>query len=227
MSKHSHSRDLIPTRRSLIARLKNWDDKESWQDFFNTYWNLLYRVALKAGLSDNEAQDVVQETIIAVAKKIPGFKYDPALGSFKGWLLHMTRWKIAYQFRKRQRHEKHFAPAPIHAESDAPEDAHPAEAVAPADFEKVWDDEWKKNLFDAAVARVKLRVNPKHYQIYDLYVLKGWPVERVITTLGVNRGQVYLAKNRISALLQEELKQLNSPATDESAAQSDPSNSYD
>ncbi|MBI4661895.1 MAG: sigma-70 family RNA polymerase sigma factor, partial [Verrucomicrobia bacterium] len=39
------SDDTIPTRLSLIERLKNWDDQTSWQDFFNTYWRLIYGVA--------------------------------------------------------------------------------------------------------------------------------------------------------------------------------------
>jgi len=58
-------------------------------------------VAIKAGLNDAEAQEVVQETIVAVAKQM-GFKYDPKIGSFKGWLLHLTRWRIADKMRKRR-----------------------------------------------------------------------------------------------------------------------------
>src|SRR3954451_9492253 len=97
-----HSEDeLLPTRASLISRLKNWQDQKSWEAFFNTYWRLIYGLARKTGLSDAEAQDVVQETMAAAAKHMPGFKYDPMIGSFKGWLLHTTRWKISDQFRKR------------------------------------------------------------------------------------------------------------------------------
>ena len=74
--------DPIPTRHSLLNRLKDWDDQTSWQEFFDTYWRLIYSVAIKAGLSDAEAQEVVQETVIGVARKISEFKADPAHGSF-------------------------------------------------------------------------------------------------------------------------------------------------
>src|SRR5437762_6958342 len=94
---------FIPTRRSLLVRLKNWDDQESWKDFFDTYWRLIYNVATKAGLSDAEAQEVVQETVIAVARKIGEFKADPAHGSLSAWLMQLTRWRIADQWRKRAR----------------------------------------------------------------------------------------------------------------------------
>ena len=90
---------LIATRRSLVDRLVNWDDQKRWQEFFDTYWKLIYSAARKSGLTDAEAQEVVQETVITVAKKIDKLKYDPAIGSFKGWLLQITRWRIADQLK--------------------------------------------------------------------------------------------------------------------------------
>ena len=93
--------ELIPTRTTLLGRLKDWRDNSSWQEFFDTYWKLIYGFAIKAGLNEAEAEDVVQETMISVAKKIPGFKYNRNIGSFKGWLLMTTRWRIIDQFRKR------------------------------------------------------------------------------------------------------------------------------
>src|SRR2546422_10973795 len=99
--------EWLSTRTSLLNRLKHWSDERSWEEFFNTYAKVIYRFAMKAGLSDAEAQDVVQETVITVAKKIPGFKYDRSLGSFKGWLLTITRRKVIDQLRKRRRGEGH------------------------------------------------------------------------------------------------------------------------
>ena len=93
--------ESIPTRQSLLARLKDVGDQESWGDFFDTYWRLIHATALKAGLTDTEAQEVVQEVMIAAAKKMPEFTYDPGKDSLKGWLLAVTRWKVADQFRKR------------------------------------------------------------------------------------------------------------------------------
>src|SRR5437867_10362332 len=97
--------EFIPTRQSLLSRLKSWDDQESWREFFDRYWKLIYGVALKSGLTPSEAQDVVQETLIAVCKNIKEFKADPAFGSFKAWLLKLTRWRILDQVKKRPREQ--------------------------------------------------------------------------------------------------------------------------
>ena len=67
--------NLLPTRQSLLSRLKDWDDQDSWRDFFELYWRLIFDVARKSGLSETDAQDVVQETIMAVAKQMPEFRY--------------------------------------------------------------------------------------------------------------------------------------------------------
>src|SRR3954468_4303295 len=82
--------ELIPTRQSLLSRLKDWGDQESWTVFFDTYWKLIYHAAMKAGLTEAEAQDVVQETVISVLKSMETFRYDPEKGSFKTWLLRLT-----------------------------------------------------------------------------------------------------------------------------------------
>lgn len=198
--------EYLPTRTSLLRRLKQWEDQESWRDFFETYWKLIYGAAVKAGLNDAEAQDVVQDTVIAVAKKIEDFKYHPAVDSFKGWLLYLTRKRIALHYRKRERDLG--GPA---RDSEARLVAGELERIpdpAGVNLEAIWNEEWERNLTDAALARVKRQVNPKQFQIFNFYVLKQWSVNDVAKTLGVTVAQIYLAKHRISALVRKEVKRL-------------------
>jgi RNA polymerase sigma-70 factor (ECF subfamily) len=198
--------ELIPTRATLIQRLKDWQDQSSWQDFFDTYWKLIYGVAIKGGLTATEAQDVVQETMIAVARHMPSFKYDPAIGSFKTWLLNMTRWRITDQLRKRGP----FASCHSSSEDTATGTSTVNKVVDPRsrDLDALWDLEWEKNLLDAAMAKVKRRLDPQKYQIFDLYVNKEWAPEKVAATFGISTDQVYLAKHRTMELIREEVKRL-------------------
>ena len=73
--------EFIPTRLSLLSRLKRWDDHGSWREFFDTDWKFLYCVAVKAGLSDEDARDVVQETFVAVAKGLRDGRFKAAQGA--------------------------------------------------------------------------------------------------------------------------------------------------
>jgi RNA polymerase sigma factor (sigma-70 family) len=200
---------LLATRRSLVDRLENWDDRKRWQEFFDTYWKLIYSAARKSGLTDAEAQEVVQETVITVAKKVGTLHYDPAVGSFKGWLLHITRWRIVDQFRKREPGQNRRTRSQDDRQTATIERVPDRDAI---DLDAVWEKEWQENLFAAAIARVKKKVDPKQFQIFDCYVRKEWPAQKVAAELRVNVGQVYLARHRISALLKKEIKALERDA---------------
>jgi RNA polymerase sigma-70 factor (ECF subfamily) len=198
--------ELIPTRTTLIQRLKNWEDQSSWQDFFDTYWKLIYGVARKGGLTATEAQDVVQETMISVARQMPTFKYDRAIGSFKAWLLNTTRWRIIDQLRKRgPAAARHLAEDEVTPRTPTTE-----ELVDPTSrrLDDLWNAEWEKNLLDAAIARVKRRLDPQRYQIFDFYVNKEWPPEKVAKAFGITVDQVYLAKHRVTEMIKAEVKRL-------------------
>src|SRR5262245_46894473 len=184
----------LRTRRTLLNRLRNLEDQESWRTFFDRYWELLYNVARQSGLGDAEAQDVVQETVIAVVKAMPEFRYDPARGSFKQWLLRIVRRRIVDQLRRAYRQ-------PLKAEL-SPElldeaEAHAAAISDPAaaQIEAAWELEWQRRVLAEAVTRVKQTANSKHFQAFDFCVLKEWPVTKVAATLGVSVAHVYLAKH--------------------------------
>jgi RNA polymerase sigma-70 factor (ECF subfamily) len=198
--------ELFRTRATLLQRLKDWQDQASWQDFFDIYWRLIYSVAREAGLTDPESQDVVQETMLSVAKYMPGFKYDPALGSFKAWLLNLTRWRIIDQFRKRRGLETR-GPGTSHSTAGM---ATVEKVVDPATqaLEKLWDSEWEHHLLGAALARLKRRLDPQKYQIFDFSVNKNWTPEKVARTFGISVDQVYLARHRVGLLVKEEVKRL-------------------
>jgi RNA polymerase sigma factor (sigma-70 family) len=198
---------FLPTRRSLLSRLKRWDDQESWRQFFDRYAGLIHRVASSAGLSDPEAQDVVQDTLLVVAKKIPGFQYDPARGSFKAWLLLIVRRRIEKQLKKRLP-RSHSA----RRDADGTKGTDTLDRIADTsrmDLEAVWDREWAKSLWNSALMRVKARFKPKQMQMFDLYVLKEWPVKEVARALGVSVTHVYVMRHRISLALKNEFKFLS------------------
>jgi RNA polymerase sigma-70 factor (ECF subfamily) len=216
--------DSIPTRQSLLARLKDLGDQKSWSEFFDAYWRLIHATALKAGLTEVEAQEAVQEVMIAAAKKMPGFTYDPEKDSLKGWLLSVTRWKVADQFRKREPIKVGQASS-LFRTDDPAQGAGRMPALPPDDtvrtstvervpdpaglaLDAIWEGEWRENLLRAALERVKRTVNPAHYEMYHLHVVQGLTPLETARALGVSTAAVYLAKHRVGRFLQREVKKL-------------------
>jgi len=197
--------EFLPTRKSLLNRLKDWDDQESWREFFNIYRRLIRDAALKAGLTEQEAADVLQETLVSVAKAIRDFKYDRKRCTFKRWLRGLTQKRMVDCLRKRRR-ERGF-PAEEGSETALIERVPDPESF---NLDAVWEEEWRKSLYAAAIERVKSSANVEQYQMFDFYVVKEMPAAKVARDLGTSVGQVYLARHRISKLIKKEVKLLQS-----------------
>jgi len=195
----------LKTRPSLLNRLKSGDD-ESWQDFYRIYGKLVRDFAIQAGLTNTEADEVVQETAIAMARHLPEYRYDPKVCRFKTWLLNQTSWRIKDQFKKRKKET-----AQNHSSDRGNEEMATINRVpdtAAADLDAVFESQWRKNLFDVAVDRVKTRFSLKQFQIFDLLVLQEWPAATVAQSLGVSLANVYVTRHRISSAIKKETKRL-------------------
>ena len=200
--------DSLLTRRTLLSRLRNLDDQESWRTFFDLYWQLLYNVARKSGLDDLGAQEIVQDTVIAVARQMPEFRYDPARGTFRQWLLRITRRRIIDHLRRVYRQPPRADVAPESLDEDQQHSAAIIDQSASA-IDAAWDEEWEKATFEAALAQVRAAVNPRHFQVFDYCVLKEWPASKVAATLNLNAAQVYLAKHRVAQAMKRAVRRIN------------------
>lgn len=194
--------ELIPTRASLLARVKNLQDQDSWQDFFDTYRNLIYGVSIKGGLTPTEAHDVVQETMCMAMKHMPTFNYDRAVGTFKAWLLNMVRWRIADQFRKRA----------LVKNSPRGTEFETSEALANVpdnqNFEQLWEEQWEHAIFEAAMTKTRRKIDPQKFQIFDLLIKQRLSPAKVAESFHVSVEHVYLVKHRVTAEIKAEVDRL-------------------
>ena len=207
----------LETRPSLLKRLQAGDDAQGWEEFYRVYGGLIRHFAIKAGLTPEEAEDVVQETAIGVARRLPEFIYDPKVCRFKTWLLNQTRWQIRKQLDLRAKPGGHGHRSPSMAGQTSGKCTDPTEgrdALAripdPAipEFGAEWDRAWERHLLAQGLERVRERIDERQFQIFDLYVTKDWPARRVAKTLGISIARVYLAKHRVAALLKREVRRL-------------------
>jgi RNA polymerase sigma factor (sigma-70 family) len=209
----------IQTRPSLLARLKSGDDTESWQEFYRIYGKMVRDFALQAGLTATEAEEVVQETAIGASRHLPDYRYNPKVCRFKTWLLNQATWRIKDQLKQRQR-------ATV-ADHNAGQDAsRPREIIeadtqrttrinrvpdpASPDLEILFEQGWRKNLFAAALERVKGKFGHKQFQIFDLLVVQEWPAPQVAKSLDVSLTSVYVTRHRIASAVKRECKRLES-----------------
>lgn len=195
--------ELIPTRATLLNRLKDLQDQPSWRDFYSIYSRIIIDRGIKAGLTRVEAEDVLQETMVTVARHIPTFQYDPSIGSFKSWLFTITKWRIADQLRKRDPGNKSSETATMESLMDPTSDQ----------MDNAWEKEWEQSVLAAAIANIKHRVDPEKFQMFDLTATKGMKPDRVADLFQLPVGQVYLARHRVTELLRDEVERLKNAIT--------------
>lgn len=192
--------DTLRTRHTLLARLKNWDDAESWREFFDIYWRLIFNFARKAGLGDADAQDFVQDVMLSLAKKMPGFRYDPARGKFKAFLMVVVRSRLVEFWRRGASKRAHMVPL---------DDTTPEPCGEP-DLEAIWDGEWRGAVLEAALSRVRAQVSARQFMIFDLAVVQGLDAAAIRRSLQVSAPTIYMAKLRVRRLVEKELKRIES-----------------
>ena len=204
----------IQTRPSLLGRVKSGVDSESWNEFYRIYAKLVHDFAIQAGLNDTEADDIVQETFIGISRHLPEYRYDPKVCRFKTWLLNQTSWRIKDQLRKKRREIGGEGVLPGNKGVGPSEDTSRTATInrvpdpAPEDLEVLFETQWRKNLFVAALERVKERFSLKQFQIFDLLVVKEWSPAQVAKSLGVSLANVYVVRHRISAAVKRETRRL-------------------
>ena len=191
--------DSLRTRATLLERVRSLDDDLSWARFHARYRPFLLRVATAAGLSAADADDVVQQALVSVAEEMPTFKYDPARGSFRGWLKTVVAHRIATHFRTTRRRE---ARVTLASERD------PEDAEAWAQFDAKWDAEWEAHLLERALERLSGRVPARDLQIFDLAARHGWGVSRIADAQGRTIAAVYLIRSRVGRQVKAELAAL-------------------
>lgn len=198
----------LRTRPSLLLRVRNWRDQESWQEFHQLYRKLIYGLARRHGLSHADSEDVCQDVFQRLAETIHEFESNPERGTFRGWVMNLTRWRIADRIARNARQAGSAAePSPR-----SPGDDHTStlERVPdPAGAEAQWDAEYQRHVLDVALERLARRIKPRHFQIFDLYVRRHWPVSKVAEELGTNPAAVYLIGHRLTRQLKAEVTKLN------------------
>lgn len=201
---------LEATRTSFVERLRNWRDDVAWAQFMARYGRLVRHVAIQAGLRPEEAEDVVQETVSSVARKMPEFDYDRDRCSLEGWVRHVTQLRIKDQLRRRLP-VGGVEPERGRANTDSVGTGWLNSLPDPRQDSRrdaAWDAAWRQTVMERALDRLQLRVSPAHYQLFCLSVIDGRPGPEVARTLGVSLASVYVVRHRVLRLLRAEIEKM-------------------
>lgn len=194
--------NYLDTRATLLLKIRDLKDRTAWSEFVALYTPLLYSYAIKAGLQDADAADVAQESMCDVVRSIRSFEYDASKGSFRGWLLTVTRNRIRKRMSPSQRRSTGSGDTAVHQllqeQPQASENA----------IEQAWEQEYQLRLFHWAAERIRSEFRDATWQAFWKTTVENIPIEQAAESLGVTAGAVYVARSRVLARLRTVVSEL-------------------
>lgn len=189
------------TRVSLLGRLRlDPNNQAAWGEFVDHYGGKIYTWCRKWNLQEADAQDVTQNVLLKLAHKLREFSYD-STRSFRAWLKTLTRHALSDFLETQQR------PGRGSGDSAVGHMLHSVEARE--DLVKLLEAEFDRELFEEAMARIRLRVAPQTWSAFTLTALDGLSGAEAAERIPMQVAQVFVAKRRVQKMLQAEIAKLD------------------
>ena len=197
---------FLPTRRTLIQRLQAPANTEVWQtawsEFYQVYWRVIYSLALRKGLSQDDGIEVVQIVLVKIQGGLRTFDYDPTKGRFLSWVGKITRNGIYDYLRGKHRDDKHFVNIQSEGDEGDPFDRF-AGSVPEPDGDAL-DSDIRRAVYAEALARVRARRSDVKFRAFELHWINEVPVAEVAKRLGISPNYVSVATNQLKEVIVEE-----------------------
>jgi len=178
------------TSKTLLHRVRDPADSDAWEDFFHIYSPLLERYGRTHGLTPGDAEDVRDQCLAVLAKKMPAFEYERAKGGFKGWLYRIAHGKVIDHLRRPQARQAETR------ELGALMDQQPGP-------DQVWEDSWRREHLRYCLEIARQKESERTYRAFQLLLEDELSVPEVCARMEMNANQVYKAKARVLQRVRE------------------------
>jgi len=191
--------DATRTTTILLRGLHDPANEAVWEEFDARYRPILRGFARRLGLSDADAADVAQETLLRFVGEYRAGRYDRSRSRLRSWLLGIARARIAQVGRDRARRRVVRGESAIGGLDDD------------AGLTELWETERRRFVLRAALEEMRRtsRANDRTIAAFEMLTLQQMPVAAVAEALSVSTHDVYLAKSRMASRLREIVDRLD------------------
>jgi RNA polymerase sigma factor (sigma-70 family) len=179
------------TSFSLLQRLHDRRDALAWGHLVRVYMPLMHAWLRAAGLQAADCEDLTQQVLQILNRKIAEFKHNGHTGAFRTWLHNITRNVLRDFYRSR--------PMPEAASSILDQLAQPT-----SELSRQWDDEYNHHVIRGLLELVQPEFSVSTMQAFRRVVLDEAPAAVVAQELGLSVNAVLIAKSRVLARLRQE-----------------------
>ena len=191
--------DIYKTRETLLERIRNQYDENSWEDFVFYYKKFIYVICRRMSLNHHDAEEVVQKVLLYSWNKLPEFVYDEKK-KFRGWLCQMTMNAVKDFYKSTKRYNNKIENASIDQKNE--------DIFIVPDVEIIAEEEWNAYIANMAMHNIKGSFSDKVLEIFQKLSQGGTPTSLADET-GIPRNTISVYKKRVTAKLCDEIRRLN------------------
>jgi RNA polymerase sigma factor (sigma-70 family) len=200
--------ETLKTRPTLLSKVRRGDE-EGWRRFYDFYQDFIYSAARSAGLPEDQARDIVQETMVRVQNYVGNFVPDQERARFRTWLRKIVQSRISDYYRRR----KHNALDQVVEPSRAPDETATSSTnkipnISEVELDRLVDAKFEQALLDEARHRVKRSARMEDYQAYDFFAVQELTAKDVAASLAISPVTVRVRAFRVRRMVQRELRKI-------------------
>jgi len=192
--------DQYQTRATLIQRVQNQQDEQSWEEFVRVYRRYIYAIIRSMNISEHDTEDILQQVLINLWNSLPKMDYDK-INRFRSWLSTVTKNCVTDFIRKRMRDANRLEKA---SKDDT---LTYLKAIRLPEIDDIAEREWEIHLTNLALENIESLFSGKAVEAFRL-TLQGKCVEEIAEELDLKENSVYRLKNRVKERLIQEIRHL-------------------
>lgn len=185
---------MFQTPATLLERVRNVQDTESWGEFVALYEPLLLSYVRGRLAPDTDAHDIVQNIFLTLLRVMPTFELDRLRGRFRSWLWRITLNAIIDDARRQRRHKAGRSPWTENVADNVPDRDEP-------------DEEWlkahRRRVLQHVLSLVRERTQAKTWLCFEQHVLQGRGCADVALQTGITPNAVCANSSRVLAKVRE------------------------
>lgn len=186
----------MTTDPDFLNKLKDWRSDEGWREFHRLYAPAILAHARERGLTREEAEDVVQTTMAKVSAHITTFEYRKTVCKFRTWLNQVVNQRMLAIWREKARSRV--------AEQAWIELSEQMEEVTPTAGDPRERSEVALRLLELCMNRLRAKVKPRHWQLFEGNVLLGLSGRETAEKYGTTMSNVWVVRHRMIHRLRKE-----------------------
>ena len=188
---------MSETSASLLDRLRLQPDAASWQRLVELYTPLIRNWLRRHEVLRQDMDDLVQEVLAVVVRKLPEFRREPRTGAFRSWLRKITVNCLREFWRAKRSRPLTTGDSAFLTILNQLED--PSSGLS-----RLWDEEHDRHVTNRLLEMIQSRFEPSTWRAFQRVALDGIAADRVAADLGMSVNAVFIAKSRVLTMLRQE-----------------------